>query len=243
MSVSDTFSSANSTWGIIDPNPLCYSILCEPALTSELERLSAATSIGTTDCITLQPCLNPAKSNQDRYVVQDWELPGGKWQFTAVFDGMGSHKTSFCNIHHMRCPGHGGETTVNYVAEALSPLIQTVLGSALINAAGNALAPAIVSDILVRTIADFDEAILRDFLDLFPGGVEEIHALSTDNISAIINDLESGGANHTKVMRSMQGSTVLVSLVDPVGENLWVASLGDCQAGQPRILSTDFWMI
>jgi len=30
----------------------------------------------------------------------------------------------------------------------------------------------------------------------------------------------------------MQGSTVLVSLVDPEGLNLWVCSLGDCQAGE-----------
>lgn len=135
----------------------------------------------------------------------------------------------------MRYTGHSGEATVDYVAETLPPLIQVVLGSALKNANGNALAPGIVSNILVRTIANFDEAILQDVLDLFPGGPDAIQLLSTDTISAIINDLESGGANHTKVMRCMHGSTVLVSLVDPVRENLWVASLGDCQAGLPHI--------
>lgn len=115
--------------------------------------------------------------------------------------------------------------------EALPPLIQTFLATALTNANGNALTPTTVSNLLVKTIADFDKSILQDFLDLFPGGTNAIHTISSAEISTIINDLESGGANHIKVLRSLQGSTALVSLVDPKEENLWVASLGDCQAG------------
>jgi len=46
---------------------------------------------------------------------------------------------------------HGGEATVNYVAEAYLHSFN-VLESALANANGNALSPAIVSDLLVRTL-------------------------------------------------------------------------------------------
>lgn len=118
------------------------------------------------------------------------------------------------------------------MAEELPRRIQTGLESELNDANGNALDTATVSQILVRIITELDEAILHDFHDLFPGGAAAIEALSADDIRAI---MEPGGVNHTKVMRCMQGSTVLVSLIDPAEENLWVASLGDCQAGLHRI--------
>jgi len=54
--------------------------------------------------------------------------------------------------------------------------------------------------------------------------------LSDAEIRAIINDIDSGGKNLAKVLLCMRGSTCLISLVDPLRSNLWVASLGDCQA-------------
>jgi len=87
-----------------------------------------------------------------------------------------------------------------------------------------------VSNLLIKTISDFDRSILDDLLGLFPDGSDAIDRLSDSEINSIINDFDSGGTNHTKVLRCMQGSTVLVSLVDSEGLNLWVCSLGDCQA-------------
>jgi len=69
--------------------PWTYTSLSEPLLTSELARLSGAKSIGKTDCVSFQPCLNPDQRNQDRYVVVDWELSNGTWQFRGIFDGTG----------------------------------------------------------------------------------------------------------------------------------------------------------
>jgi pyruvate dehydrogenase phosphatase len=102
----------------------------------------------------------------------------------------------------------------------------------------------------VRAISEVDDAITRDIVGLFPAGpkyppselvgaglgglvpqIRQIEELSDDQIDAIVNDMESGGVNNAKVLRGLRGSTALVSLVDPSGENLWVASLGDCQAG------------
>jgi pyruvate dehydrogenase phosphatase len=132
----------------------------------------------------------------------------------------------------MRYPGHAGVKTVEHVVEVLPRLIHTSLTSILTPDNGFTLSPSAVSDLLIKTITDFDRSILDDLLGLFPGGSDAINRLSDSEIDSIINDFDSGGTNHTKVLRCMQGSTVLVSLVDPEGLNLWVCSLGDCQAGE-----------
>lgn len=64
-----------------------YTRLTEPHLSSELARLSFATKLGDTDCVTFQPCPNPDERSQDRYVVKDLHAPTGTWAFRAVFDG------------------------------------------------------------------------------------------------------------------------------------------------------------
>lgn len=54
---------------------------------------------------------------------------------------------------------------------------------------------------------------------------------SDAQIKEIINDQHLGGANWRKARLCMYGTTALVALVDPDHINLWVANLGDCQAG------------
>jgi pyruvate dehydrogenase phosphatase len=127
--------------------------------------------------------------------------------------------------------GHAGHDTVDHIVETLHPIIKTSLISAMGNSGDVGLSPTSVSEILVKAISSLDEAIAKDLLDLFPGGPDIIAKLSDGEIRAIINDSESGGKNSAKLMRCMRGSTVLVSLIDPTGSNLWVVSLGDCQAG------------
>ena len=57
-------------------------------LSSELIRPALLQTIHKTDCVTLQPCTNPALRSQDRFVVLQLEVGSeGKWAFTAVFDG------------------------------------------------------------------------------------------------------------------------------------------------------------
>jgi len=212
-----------------DQGPWHY--LSGSTLSSELIRPALLQTIHKTDCVTLQPCTNPAFRSQDRFVVLQLEVGfEGNWAFTAVFDG------------------HAGEETADYLVASLPPIIQGLLTSALTNAPGNELPPATVSNILVKAISEVDNAISRDIVGLFPDGPEEtpgggfvdprvlapqirrIEELSDDQIDAIVNDFQSGLINNAKVLRGLRGSTALVSLVDPSGKNLWVASLGDCQA-------------
>lgn len=90
----------------------------------------------------------------------------------------------------------------------------------------------VVSKVLVDAISELDNTITRDILEMFPGGPEELEKLSDEQIDTIVNDFGSGGVNNAKLLLGMRGSTVLVSLVDPSSSNLYVASLGDCQAGK-----------
>lgn len=90
--------------------------------------------------------------------------------------------------------------------------------------------PKVISSVLEEAIALLDNTMTQDLLRLFPNP-EIISTLSDAEIASIINDADSGGANSAIVTRCMRGSTVLVSLLDPGAENLWVASLGDSQSG------------
>jgi len=87
-----------------------------------------------------------------------------------------------------------------------------------------------VSHILASTLAEFDNDIRRDFLQLFPKGQDSLVELSAGQIRQLINDHSTGGENYTKAMRSICGTTALIGLMDPARRNLWIANLGDCQA-------------
>jgi pyruvate dehydrogenase phosphatase len=125
--------------------------------------------------------------------------------------------------------GHAGHETVKYVVATLPSLVRSALASLL--QSSSVITSTTVSDVLRDTISSFDNSLTQDLFDIFPGGTEAISKLTDEEISTIINDQDHGGRNYTKVSRCMQGSTVLVSLLDPSRENTWVASLGDCQAG------------
>jgi pyruvate dehydrogenase phosphatase len=206
-----------------------YHSLSEPVLSSELARVSDAKSFANhTDHLSFQPCPNPEERNQDRHIVQDWSLANGTWKFCGIFDGWFSPLFS---IHmHLNNIGHAGHDTVDYVFRTLPNIINLALTSALENSNANMLSPEVISDILARSIHSVDNNMTEDLLRLFPDPAF-IAQLSNDEISATINDIESGGANLQIIARCMRGSTVLVSLVDPSGSNLWVASLGDSEAG------------
>jgi hypothetical protein len=106
-----------------------------------------------------------------------------------------------------------------------------LLRSALVRS-GAAL-PSSVSSALRSGIAAFDDSIAHGVTALFPdGGAEGLVRLADADIRRVIND---GGQNAAGVLRAMRGTTALVALVDPERRNLWVASLGDCQAGAPLL--------
>ncbi|KAJ7084275.1 protein serine threonine phosphatase 2C [Mycena belliarum] len=182
-----------------------YTVLPEAVLAAELARHANPQSFASTDVVSIQPCPIPDERTQDRYRVAEWDLPGGRWRFQAV------------------CDGHAGHETVDHVVAILPGALEAALAAHL---AKGPYTPSDVSDVLRATIAGVDGKIAQDLLDLFPGGVDAIARLSDNDITSIIND---GGVNSAKVLRCMRGSTVLVSLISPTLD-VWVASLGDCQA-------------
>lgn len=117
---------------------------------------------------------------------------------------------------------------MNHVVVTLPGLLKSTLASSLSQGSGS---PLSISEVLKDTISAYDDALTKDLFDIFPGGVDEISRLSDEEIDKIVNDSEQGGSNWAKVLRCMHGSTVLISLIDPSKENIWVVSLGDCQAG------------
>jgi pyruvate dehydrogenase phosphatase len=96
---------------------------------------------------------------------------------------------------------------------------------------------------LSSRITAFDDAIAGDVLELFPDGIESLPGLTDEEIQAVVNDFgipggdgsngagAGAGANYKKARLCLYGTTALVALVDPAHENLWVANLGDCEAG------------
>jgi pyruvate dehydrogenase phosphatase len=114
-------------------------------------------------------------------------------------------------------------------------------------------APDIVGDMLSHRITAFDNAIAGDVLELFPGGIDSLPARTDEEIQAVLNDFAGSGGNNNgtgvnyqRARLCLYGTTALVALVDPTHENLWVANLGDCEAGtyaRPlRVKKTRFWL-
>jgi pyruvate dehydrogenase phosphatase len=127
--------------------------------------------------------------------------------------------------------GHAGHETADFAVSALP--IQ--ISAAVANASKKDI-PAI----LRRTIMSFDEKIASDIVTLFPEDV--LPHLSIDEIAKITNDRDPKtgvGKNNQIILRGMRGTTALIVLVDKERENLWVANLGDCQAGTDPPSSTD----
>lgn len=202
-----------------------YTSLSEPRLSQELARLARAKSVADTDCVSFQPCLLPSAANQDRYVVEDWPLPAGTWSFRAVFDG---NCCILCPVRlaaHWMSLGHAGHETVDFACERLPAMLRNNLVACLRQP--NIDLVSAVPDVLRQSIAAFDELIAADLLRLFPDPNALSH-LSDSELRSIINDK---GRNSAAIYRCMSGSTVLLSLLDPARKHLWVATLGDSQAG------------
>jgi pyruvate dehydrogenase phosphatase len=175
------------------------------------------------DAINFQPCLT--SRTQDRYIVQQLDIHGLTWTLTGVFDG------------------HLGDVTVEHTAHHLPIIIRDFLREAYAQKPSRPVTPAFISDLLSRSMTSFDKAIADDVMDLFPGGLESLAALSDENIQHIINDFHHGGANYQKARLCMYGTTALVALVDPDHENLWLANLGDCQAVMVSQTASQDWKI
>ncbi|KAG2340530.1 protein serine/threonine phosphatase 2C [Suillus weaverae] len=185
-----------------DHGPWRYRIFPEHELRAQILKrcTSNISSDGGSFSASLQPHISSA--NEDRSLIMDLSLPNGVWNLTCVFDG------------------HGGHETADYLVAELPSFLMAGLLPTAANLEG-------VSDVLTRAIHDVDEAIKRDFLEIFPEEVDEIATMSDATVKARVNDQSSGGLNHRKALRCLRGSTILLALVDPTKKHLWVLNLGD----------------
>ncbi|KAG1864077.1 phosphatase 2C-like domain-containing protein [Suillus tomentosus] len=185
-----------------------YHMLPEAALDAELHRMSNATSSTFVDSVTFQPCAAYADLNQDRYSIEEWELPGGVWQFTAIYDG------------------HCGHDTVNYVHKRLPSIVRTSLQVLLQSVPSTSLKPEFVSEVLCTAVRHLDQSIRSDLLDFLP------HDRLTQMSDAQLNQhiLHRYSEWNTISTRCTQGSTVLLALSDPLKKNVWILNLGDSVA-------------
>ncbi|KAJ8488892.1 hypothetical protein ONZ51_g3251 [Trametes cubensis] len=160
------------------PERWTYRMLQEPALTEELVRLSTPQTLGTVDAATLQPCRTWHYRSQDRYVVEEWALPGGTWTYAAVFDG------------------HMNYDTVEHISAALGPYVKDSLAAAMRSRPSPTALPAIVSGILKHALAYIDSALVSDFLAIFPSTEpEELRKLDPSRIRQLLNESHLWVAN------------------------------------------------
>jgi pyruvate dehydrogenase phosphatase len=209
--------------------------------TSEDAFCEALKAIATTDVVstpngvvahtlTLQPFASPASTgNEDRHVVQHWELPCGQWTFIGVFDGAYPDAPSACyrDLSSRWDTGHSGHETSEHTAQCLPSVIRSRLESVL------AENPETTSDAIGEALANavqlFDKSLEDDLKAALP---EHFENLSDEELQAVINDQASGGRVYTKMVRCMRGACSVIAIIDPGKENLWIVNLGDCEAGQ-----------
>ena len=141
--------------------------------------------------------------------------------------------------------GHLGDATVEHAAYHMPIIVQESLHKVIPRPDAPMPSPEVVRDMLSRGITAFDDAIAGDVLELFPGGLASLPGRTDKEIQAVLNDFTSPsrGANYQKARLCLYGTTALVALVDPAHENLWVANLGDCEAGMPPISHTIFFSL
>lgn len=243
-SIKDTMigEKAQTDMGWKGEGPWTFMRLREPHLTAEFDRqsLPKTCELGVKDrdgrakkaySVSLQPSPNPDDLSQDRCIVESWEFPGGgMWTFAGVFDGT-LLIYEFISEHYdidFKL-GHAGHDTADHTVKCFPPFLKAQLGTTLSSNSSQTGDTKMISNLISDSIRTFDENLTKDLLDLFPGGEASIDKMSDEEIKAIIND---GGRNAAIVSRCMRGTTLLIALIDPHYENLWVASLGDCVASK-----------
>jgi pyruvate dehydrogenase phosphatase len=132
--------------------------------------------------------------------------------------------------------GHLGEATVEHVVHHLPLILRHDLSFACSRTPGAFIDPELIASIFRDSIRAFDDSIAADVINLFPGGKEKglkvLDEIDDDEVRRIVNDYDDGLVAYAKAKLCMYGTTALIALVDERQENLWVANLGDCQAGE-----------
>ena len=119
---------------------------------------------------------------------------------------------------------------MEHAARVLPAMIKQALDVLLRSSRGH-VSPSAVSGVLTDCIVKFDRSITTDFTRMFPGGPDGLQRMSSAQIRRIFQDRASGSQNMAAATRCLQGTTALITITDPTKQNIWIANLGDCQAG------------
>lgn len=224
---------ATTSMGRGGPHRWTYRMLSEPRLTQELKTLSRPRTVEGVDGVTFQPCQLYEERSQDRCRIEHWPLSFGTWVFTAIFDGPSNSKASriIVSLTSYHVLGHVGHLTVDHAAHSIPAMVKHSLDAYLRSCARSPFSVDHISTILADAVMRFDHTITSDFINLFPGGPSALQRMSDEQIRSIVDDRSSGGRNYTAAIKCLQGTTALLTLTDPSRSHLWIANLGDCQAG------------
>lgn len=118
---------------------------------------------------------------------------------------------------------------MDHVLQTLPLCIKRALEFALEGRPQSRLSSDTVSKILSDALINLDNAIRSDFLKLFSGGTEDLDRMTDAQVQRVLEAPD--GVNYRRAVRCTQGTAVILALTDPEKRNLWIANLGDCQAG------------
>ncbi|KAL1949342.1 hypothetical protein VTO73DRAFT_8223 [Trametes versicolor] len=171
---------------------------------SYLEFKSAVLGVNS---VTFQP--KGDDENEDRIVVEPWEIYGQRWLFLAVFDG------------------HIGNTTADYAARALTPAIRATLQE-FIRSIGGRLdrsniathAPQ-VTTLLKNEIEMLDKRLGDAVREVCPRPEE----LTQEQARRLIEE------HHDILRRAFSGTTVAFTLIEVDQRFMWAAGVGDSSVG------------
>ncbi|KAJ7209524.1 phosphatase 2C-like domain-containing protein [Mycena pura] len=205
LALSEVSHFGSTDMGHPGEGPWTFQRLSEPFLTAELERVARPRSSRKVDSLSFQPCSPHVYQNQDRFVVEEWSLPGGTWQFNSIFDG------------------HVNHHTVDYVAETLPRKLKESLTAALQHS--GYILPERVGQIMRDSVVQLDDSILHNFFDIFPRDLKSLSRMTNKEVQNIFQR-DSTGQSRRAAARCLGGTTLIFSLTDPDEKNVWVANLG-----------------
>lgn len=122
--------------------------------------------------------------------------------------------------------------TVDHVSAVVGPHLKSLLDGALRARPPPAALPALVGDLMRRTLKHVDDGLLTEFLALLPRDPDALARLDPARVRAVLNDKSGRAGGYRRTARAFGGSTALITLVDPTRAHLWVANVGDCVAGE-----------
>ncbi|KAH8916918.1 protein serine/threonine phosphatase 2C [Atractiella rhizophila] len=149
---------------------------------------------------------SPKCENEDRFNFQKVDFGQGEWVAGFVFDG------------------HFGPLVSNDAVQRIPLLLTTAL--TVLFQAKTSPTEEDISNVLSSTIEAYDKSLAQEFLETFPQERMEDGSMTEQELDWRFADER----NQQLAELVVNGSTVVVALLDAKKENLWIANVGDAEA-------------